>query len=164
MTQVSGSQIQRLMTFFSAHHTGIDLDGRDPQLAAHLRTLGPVRPNPTYSLSSTSSPSSAVTEPSASSTHDYPSDAPSTIPSPRNNPALAILAARQRVQDEHERDKVESGKKGWKGRRYVDVGTLRKALVLRDEKGMKAAEIERALDLREGFVAGLGRQGVVEAT
>lgn len=89
---------------------------------------------------------------------------PATTPSPRNNPALAILAARQRIQDEEESDKVQTGKSGWKGRRYVDVGTIRKALVLRDESGMDAEEIERTLDLREGFMAGLGRQGVFEAT
>ncbi len=44
----------------------------------------------------------------------------------------------------------------------MDVATVRKALVLRDEQGMEVPEIERALGLARGVVGSLGRQGIVE--
>lgn len=47
------------------------------------------------------------------------------------------------------------------GRQFLDVVTLRQVLVLRDEGGVDAAEIERRLGLRRGVVERLGRRGVV---
>lgn len=44
----------------------------------------------------------------------------------------------------------------------IDVGTLRKALVLRDEQGMPEPDIEKILGLRAGVMKSLGRRGVVE--
>lgn len=103
-----------------------------------------MQPNPTFS------PSSAT-------------GAPGPAPSPANNASLAILAARDRIQADFERQRIDAGKPGFGGKRLLDVGTLRKMLVLRDEEGMAPGDIERALGLREGAVAGLGRAGVVEA-
>lgn len=50
---------------------------------------------------------------------------------------------------------------GGEGRRFLDVGLLRRVLVLRDERGMEAREIERVMGLREGVVERLGGRGVV---
>ena len=46
----------------------------------------------------------------------------------------------------------------------MDVITIRQILVLRDEKGVPAQEIEKQLGLRNGVVARLGRKGVVKAS
>ncbi len=85
------------------------------------------------------------------------------------NPAVRVLAARERLAGEAERefarvrgytDDVDGGR-GAGGRRFLDVFTLRKVLVMRDEKGMGAGEIERAIGLAEGVVGRLGERGVV---
>lgn len=130
----------------------IDLDGRDPQLANALRQIGPVQPNPTYSPSSNAFSSDPTASPSAQGP-----------PRPRNNPALAIMAARKRIEDEAEEDKSAMGKPGFQGRRYVDIHTVKKALMLRDEQGVAPPEVERILGLRKGAVSMLGGVGVVEA-
>ena len=55
------------------------------------------------------------------------------------------------------------GKKGFEGRRFLDVMVVRQMLMLRDEKGMGEDEIERTLGLKKGLVGRLGRRGVVES-
>lgn len=132
----------------------IDLDARDPDFAASLRRLGPVQPNPTYSPSSTSTHGNSVTAQSASGP---------SIPAARPNPALQILAQRERIAQVAERERIDSGKVGFQGRSLIDVGLVRKCLVLRDEGGVSASEIEKKLGLKAGLVASLGKVGVVEA-
>lgn len=147
----------------------IDLDARDPHFANRLTTLGPVKPYPTFSPSSTSTPFPPPTNPTSSSSRpseSVGSDAPfgpGVFPSPANNPAIATLTARSRIQDAVEQEKVDAGRRGFEGRQYLDIVTVRKVLTLRDEQGMKAEDIEKALRLKKGVVAGLGRVGVLEA-
>jgi hypothetical protein len=71
------------------------------------------------------------------------------------------LAARQRLQDEAEREFIEAGKRGHEGRQFLDVYTIRQMLTLRDKHGKSATEIERALGLKGGAVGRLGAKGVV---
>ena len=73
------------------------------------------------------------------------------------------MAARKRIEEEVEADKSSMGRPGFAGRRYVDISMIKKALMLRDEQGVRPEEIEKILGLRRGVVAGLGRVGVVEA-
>ena len=79
----------------------------------------------------------------------------------RINPAVWLLTARYRLAEEAEREFSRLGKGGGEGRGFVDVVTLRQVLVLRDEKGLEGAEIERKLGLKRGIVGLLGRRGVV---
>lgn len=125
----------------------INLDASDPDFAQSLRSLGPVQPNPTLSPTSAFNPASAAQA--------------STGPDPRKNPALAVLDARARLQDEAEREFLEAGRQGHEGRQFLDVYTIRQMLVMRDERGAEAGSIERALGLREGSVARLGDRGVL---
>ncbi|KAF7139687.1 hypothetical protein CNMCM5793_007338 [Aspergillus hiratsukae] len=62
----------------------IDLDGRDPDFAASLRSIGPVTPNPTFSRTSTFNP--GPTQPQTQNQPVFPTAA---------NPALLVLTARQ---------------------------------------------------------------------
>lgn len=73
------------------------------------------------------------------------------------------MEARKRIEEEVEVDKTAMGKPGFEGRRYIDVKTIRRALMLRDEQGVSPPEIERILGLRKGAVSALGTVGVVEA-
>ena len=73
------------------------------------------------------------------------------------------MDARKKIEDEVESDKVNMGRPGFQGRRHVDVTTIRKALMLRDEQNVPPNEVERILGLRRGAIAELGRVGVVEA-
>ena len=123
----------------------INLDASDPDFARSLRSLGPVQPNPTMS------PTSAFNPDDPASTSRQP-----VSPDPRNNPALAVLDARAKLQDEAEREFVEAGKRGHEGRQFLDVYTIRQMLVMRDEQGISAGQIEKTLGLKEGSTGRLG--------
>ena len=56
---------------------------------------------------------------------------------------------------------MEAGRRGHAGREFLDVFTVRQMLVLRDERGQNAAQIEKALGLKHGTVERLGEVGVV---
>jgi 3-deoxy-7-phosphoheptulonate synthase len=145
----------------------INLDAEDPAFAAQLRSLGAVQPNPHFSPTSTSpldpQRNTSTTGPSnpsppyPSSTSPFP---PSAFPDPRTNPALMVLQARQTLQEEAEEEFLNVGRKGFPGRRFVDVSTVRQALLLR-QKGEKEEDVERKLGLRKGRLTVLGK-GVVE--
>ena len=53
------------------------------------------------------------------------------------------------------------GRKGFAGREFLDVVTIRQILSLRDEKNVPALEIEKQLGLKQGVVARLGKRGVM---
>lgn len=132
----------------------INLDASDPDFARSLRSLGPVQPNPTMSQTS------AVPHPS---NPNNPAQAARPVgPDPRTNPAIAILDARARLQDEAEKEFMEAGKRGHEGRQFLDVYTIRQILTMRDERGGSSAQIEKALGLKKGVVDRLGMEGVVE--
>ncbi|KAG4422899.1 hypothetical protein IFR04_003969 [Cadophora malorum] len=79
-----------------------------------------------------------------------------------SNPAVSLLTARYRLAGEAENEFARTGKStAAEGRQFLDVLTLRQILVLRDEKGVEAGEIERSLGLKKGVVERLGRRGVV---
>ncbi|KAG9237466.1 hypothetical protein BJ875DRAFT_519888 [Amylocarpus encephaloides] len=126
-------------------------------LNRRLQQLGPVQPNPTQSNSSTfNTPShhqDHISAPTSSSNQQI-------FPSPSGNPAVSLLTARYRLAEEAEREFEGIGKRGGEGRSFLDVGTLRQVLILRD-KGMGEGDIERALELKGGVVGRLGRRGVV---
>lgn len=125
--------------------SAIDLDGRDPDFAAQLRTIGPVTPNPTFSPSSTF----ARQQP-----------APTVFP-PASNPALLVFSARQRLTKAAEQELEAMGRSGFQGREYLDALTIRQVLAMRDRQGLSAEEIERLLRLKSGVVGRLGERGVV---
>ena len=77
---------------------------------------------------------------------------------------MSLLTARYRLAEEAEQEFANIGRKGSGGRQFLDVITIRQILVLRDEKGVPAQEIEKQLGLRNGVVARLGRKGVVKAS
>ncbi|PYI04039.1 hypothetical protein BO78DRAFT_373732 [Aspergillus sclerotiicarbonarius CBS 121057] len=124
--------------------SAIDLDGRDPDFAASLRTIGPVTPNPTYSPSSTFSQQPA----------------PTVFP-PASNPALLVFSARQRITKAAEQEAEAMGKMDFAGREFLDALTVRQVLAMRDRQGLGEAEIERMLRLKGGVVGRLGGRGVV---
>ncbi|EAW10334.1 uncharacterized protein ACLA_048030 [Aspergillus clavatus NRRL 1] len=131
----------------------IDLDGRDPDFAASLRSIGPVTPNPTFSRTSAFNPRSA--------------GAPTTQPGQQpvfptaTNPALLVLAARQKIATAAEAEVEEIGRPGFAGREFLDAFTIRQALTMRDRQGLSEGEIEGVLRLKKGVLERLGRKGVV---
>ncbi|EPE30270.1 hypothetical protein GLAREA_12993 [Glarea lozoyensis ATCC 20868] len=142
-------------------------DASDPQLspayAARLARLGPVQPNPTQSNSSTfnSSPHSHPETSTTTSSSFQPSastPSQSIFPSPAQNPAISLLTARYRLAEEAETEFEGLGRKGSKGRSFLDVSTLRQVLILR-AKGMREGDIERALELKRGTWGGWGGGG-----
>jgi len=71
-----------------------------------------------------------------------------------------VLQARQRLQEEAEEESLNVGRKGFPGRRFVDVSTVRQALLLR-QKGEGEEDVERKLGFRKGRLSVLGK-GIVE--
>ncbi|QIW97813.1 hypothetical protein AMS68_003331 [Peltaster fructicola] len=120
---------------------GINLDASDPDLARHLRSIGPVQPNPTLSQTSTFNPSSAV---------------PNAL-RPRTNPALLVLESRAKLQEQADKEFALAGKGG---REFLDAYTIRQILMLRDEQKKSAAQIEKSLSLKAGVIDRLGPPGM----
>ncbi|KAH8646612.1 hypothetical protein BGZ60DRAFT_424366 [Tricladium varicosporioides] len=154
---------------------------KDTSLAARLQQLGPVQPNSsTFDIARTShlsspnrSPSSKLIPNSSFPPSGQPpqhaftpstTSAPSQpiFPVPASNPAISLLTARYRLAADAEREFENTGRKGAKGKEFLDVTTLRQVLVMRG-KGMSEAQIEETLELGKGVVRRLGGRGVVEA-
>lgn len=172
-------------------HPAIDLDGRDPDFAASLRSIGPVIPNPTFSNSSTfnqprsrpSNPSSTTSTSKSTSTSPYkfttknPSQSQTTPPAPtppsnnsgsptskpfaQTNPALLVIAARAQLAEEAEKELESFGKRSHAGRQFLDAVTIKQILAMRDREGVSSEDIERHFRLRKGVVGVLGDKGVV---
>jgi len=134
----------------SSRDEAINLDASDPDFARSLRSIGPVQPNPTLS------PTSAFPHPSNPNPPGRP-----RASDPRKNPAIAVLESRAQLQEEADREFQQAGRRGHEGRQFLDVFLIRQILVMRDEKGKSAAEIERSLGLKKGVVDRLGSQGIV---
>lgn len=139
-------------------NSAIALDASDPDFARSLRSLGPVQPNSTLSNSSTFSndpPNTAGSKSSPNHPH------PQFFPDMSQNPALLLLKARERLQQEAEAEFAKTSRSDAEGKRFLDVNTLRQVLVMRDDKGMGERDIERTLGLAEGVVRALGQKGIV---
>ncbi|KAJ4358584.1 uncharacterized protein N0V89_003168 [Didymosphaeria variabile] len=140
----------------------IDLDARDPQFASRLSSIGAVQPNPHFSHSSTSSfdPQRNTSSTQPSDSYGMMNELPrSAFPDPGNNPALRILAARQRIQEEAEEELENVGRQSFRGRKYVDASTITLAL-MRRQRGEPDSRIEEALGIKKGRLSAL-RQGMV---
>ncbi|KAJ5095989.1 hypothetical protein NUU61_005345 [Penicillium alfredii] len=125
--------------------SAIDLDGRDPDFAASLRSIGPVNPSPTHSNSST---------------FNRPGSMQTIFPQ-SSNPALLVMTARQRVAKAVAEESDQLGRQSFNGRRFVDALTLQQALTMRDRQKMPRAEIENILRLQPGVMDRLGMEGLV---
>jgi hypothetical protein len=165
------TRIRNQRRMLTIYFLGVELDSSDPDigLAARLSQLGPVQPNSTQSNSSTFNETHQPSSQSASqfrSSASTPSQSifPTAQRNAQQNPAVSLLTARFRLAEEAEHEFANVGRRGSPGRQFMDVVTVRQILVLRDERGVSAAEIERQMGLREGVVARLGRRGVVTAS
>jgi hypothetical protein len=91
----------------------------------------------------------------------------SIFPSPSTNPALQLLAARERLAKEANEELIRAGTAGHGGKQFLDVLTVKKILTLREGRngkvGMSDGEIEKALRLKSGLVGRLGEKGKVFA-
>lgn len=77
------------------------------------------------------------------------------------NPALQVVDARTRLTEAAELEFSQMGRKGFKGKEFLDVVLIRQALMLRDDKGLDNNEIEKRLELKSGVMTRLGRKGIV---
>ncbi|KAK1767098.1 hypothetical protein QBC33DRAFT_559226 [Phialemonium atrogriseum] len=130
--------------------------GASPAFSARLRRMGVAQPNPTFSPSSTAASSSPPPPPPPSSS-SHPG--PGSFPPAAENATLGVLESRRRLQESADREFL-SGGGGREGREFLDVGTIRDALVLR-QRGVAAGDIEARLGLRRGVVGRFGAPGVV---
>ena len=133
------------------------MNPEDPNLSAdfaeRLHKMGIVQPNPTWSPSSIANlfPESPGPQQSSSAPQ---------YPSPKSNATLGVLEARRQVEARARAELENRGKSSDKGSELLDIGTIKRILVLR-QGGTSAAEIESRLRLKPGIVARLGPQGVV---
>ena len=73
---------------------------------------------------------------------------------------LRVLEARQRIAEAAEEELRDVGRKGFKGRTYVDAGLVTLVL-MRRERGEPAERIEESLGIRKGRLGVLGEEGIV---
>jgi 3-deoxy-7-phosphoheptulonate synthase len=78
----------------------------------------------------------------------------SAFPDPGSNPALRILDARQRIQQEAEEELENVGRRSFRGRNYVDASTITLAL-MRRQRGEPDGRIEEALGIKKGRLSAL---------
>ncbi|KAF2868008.1 hypothetical protein BDV95DRAFT_501469 [Massariosphaeria phaeospora] len=157
----SGPTVHPPPQAYESRTPAVDTDARDPGLASRLNTLGAVQPNPHYSASSTS-----AFDPQRRQTSESPFDMmtsmpQSAYPDPRENPALRLLEARRRIQEEAEEEMINAGRRGFQGRKYVDVGIIQMAL-MRQQRGEVNTKIEDVLGVKRGRLDVLGK-GVVKS-
>ncbi|KAJ5960215.1 uncharacterized protein N7479_007365 [Penicillium vulpinum] len=129
----------------SVKSDAIDMDGRDPDFAASLRSIGPVNPSPTFSNSST---------------FNRPGSMQTVFPQ-ASNPALLVVTARQRLTEAAEREAEHFGRAGHPGRSFMDALTIQQVLTMRDKQGMRRGDIERFLGLKKGVLEQLGKDEIV---
>jgi len=115
--------------------------------------MGIAQPNPTYSPSSIASPF-----PDASGIKQSLSTP--RFPSSSSNATLSVLEVRRRLDTRARAELENTGKSTDKGKEFLDIGTVKQMLVLR-QGGASAADIETRLRLKPGVVARLGPPGMV---
>lgn len=130
---------------FTNEFPAIDMDGRDPDFAASLRSIGPVNPSPTFSNSST---------------FNRPGSMQTVFPH-ASNPALLVVTARQRLMEAAEKEAEHFGHAGHPGRSFLDALTIQQVLTMRDKQGMRRGDIERFLGLKKGVLERLGKDEIV---
>lgn len=144
------------------HFAAIREDGYDPHmsfpgnmiqpdLAKRLREIGVVKPNPTYSNSSTATTLSAQPH----SQLEQTKNSGPIFPAASQNSVLSALEARRRVQREAEAEFENLGLSSSQGRNFLHAGMIRDILVMR-EKGADATAIENRFNLKRGLVKRLG--------
>ncbi|EDU50053.1 hypothetical protein L13192_08387 [Pyrenophora tritici-repentis] len=159
-TQNNGPIVHPELQATSEKTNAVLNDARDPAFASRLSSLGAVQPNPHYSPSSLSQ-----FDPRRNTSPHLPSDTmmnsppQSAFPDARNNPVLRVLEARQRIAEAAEEELRDVGRRGFKGRTYLDAGLITLAL-MRMERGEPAERIEESLGIMKGRLGVLGK-GVV---
>lgn len=151
----------------STKSSHIELDARDPHFASSLSRAGRAQriPQPPSSNSPKTSPTTSFP---TSSQPPHLQQAPSgqnIFPTQgrAGNPALQIVAARERVARQWEAEQEGMGRKGFEGRTLLSAREIREVLKA-VEAGKGTEELERGVRLRRGLVDGWGaREGVVES-
>ena len=68
---------------------------------------------------------------------------------------------RETLQKQYEDEQDAIGRKGFAGRKFLDVGTIREVVRLRG-KGVSDTEIEGRMGLEKGIAGRMGPDGVVK--
>jgi hypothetical protein len=121
--------------------------------ADRLRKMGIAQPQPTYS------PSSIASHFPDASGIGQSFSAPQ-FPSSSSNATLNVLQVRRQIEQRARGELDNTGKSTDKGREFLDIGTVKQMLALR-QGGASAADIEARLRLKPGVVARLGPAGMV---
>lgn len=120
-------------------------------LAARLRTIGVVQPNPTFSPSSTADP---IPSPLQQTDNSGP-----IFPASSENAVLSALEARRMIDQQAEQEMQNTGLSRVEGRRFLNAGMIREVLVMR-ERGASEAQIEERFNLKKGVLVALGPNGL----
>ncbi|TQS34711.1 hypothetical protein Golomagni_04893 [Golovinomyces magnicellulatus] len=159
---------------FTTTQQNTNQDGMDTSLNKRLQQIGPVQPPivltipPSSHLRSSNLPISG--DPSSKLSRQVSLSSPVVektpnkviFTTPTSNAAISLLKARNRYSEEAEAELANLGKKGYKGRRYLDIDMVRQVLIMRQAKrGLADEEIESRLGLHVGVVSLLGKIDVV---
>jgi hypothetical protein len=137
----------------------IDLDARDPHFGSALRQAGIARrvPQHTSATDQSTFPTSSV-PPAAQQAPDqniFPSQSAST------NPAIALVAARERWAALYNSDNDNLGRPNYEGRQLLTIREVKDVLRAREDGSKSLREMEKTMRLKPGILDKLGREGVV---
>lgn len=127
----------------------IDLDGRDPQFGSALRKIG-VAP-PVSERRPHEDPFPTSSQPMHSGQNIFPSS--------KNNPALMLVQARQKISSQWDFESENRGRPSFAGRTLLTAKDINEALRLRDEAGRPSQEIEKQMRLKPGVLDQLVAKG-----
>ena len=136
----------------------IDLDARDPQFGSALRSAGIARRVPQHSASREATFPTSSMPPAA---QQSPGQQVFPSSSPKTNPAIAIVQARDRINKLFEEESENLGRPSFQGRTLLSAKEIKEALRLRDGGGRSPEEVEKQMRLKSGIISKLGPQGVV---
>lgn len=86
------------------------------------------------------------------------------FPSTRNNPAVILTQARQRIGKQWEVEDDNRGRPSFQGRTLLSAKDIKESLRLRDEVGKPSQEVEKLMKLKPGILDQLVPKGVVANT
>ena len=144
----------------------VELDARDPTFASSLSRAGRAQrvPQPPSPQSPTTFPQSSFPTSSRPPQLQQAPAGQQIFPpkqaSNANNPALQIVAARERLARQWATEQEGIGRKGFEGRTLLSAKEIKEVLAMRDQGGMEDGDIEKRMRLKPGVMGKLGR-GVV---
>lgn len=134
------------------HH--VELDARDPQFGAALRSLGPAMSAQKGAPNKAAFPTSSQPPMGQQGQNIFPSA------SPGKNSGLTVVHTRERISQKFDQEMESIGRGSFTGRTLISAKDIAEILRMRDQRGMSPQAIEKQMRLQSGILDKLAKPGV----